>query len=75
MLMAGKAKKKGGAHVLYRRCFEIAPNQTDCLCNLASLFVDTGDTEKAEYYYRKTLENDENHAGALYYLACLIVTR
>jgi predicted TPR repeat methyltransferase len=60
------------AYALYRRCLEADPNQTDCLCNLASLFVDNGDNEKAEYYYKKTLLNDSNHAGALYNLALLL---
>jgi predicted TPR repeat methyltransferase len=60
------------AYVLYRRCLEADPNQTDCLCNLASLFVDNGDNEKAEYYYKKALLNDSNHAGALYNLALLL---
>ena len=61
------------ALLLYRRCLEQEPNQSDCLCNLASLLVDTGDSEGAEVYYRRALEvTDFKHAGALYNLALLL---
>ena len=61
------------ALLLYRRCLEQDPNQSDCLCNLGSLLVDRGHTEEAETHYRRALEvTDSKHAGALYNLALLL---
>ena len=61
------------ALLLYRRCLEQEPNQSDCLCNLASLLVDRGENDEAEQYYRRALAvTDSKHAGALYNLALLL---
>ena len=61
------------AQLLYRKCLDQDPNQSDCLCNLASLLVDKGYNEEAELYYRRALDvTDSNHAGALYNLALLL---
>ena len=61
------------AQLLYRKCLDQDPNQSDCLCNLASLLVDKGYNEEAEQYYRRALDvTDSKHAGALYNLALLL---
>lgn len=61
------------ALILYKKCLNQDPNQPDCLCNLASLLLDIGNSEEAELYYRRALEvTDSKHAGALYNLALML---
>lgn len=60
------------ALVYYRRCLNIDPNNADCLCNLASCLIDTGNNDDGEYYYRRALTSDPNHSGALFNLAILL---
>ena len=57
----------------YMKCLEEDPNQPDCLCNMASVLLDGGKTDEAEFYYRRALHaTGSEHAGALYNLALML---
>ena len=57
----------------YNKCLELQPDQPDCLCNLASLLLDTGDGQHAAAYYKKALTlTDFKHVGALFNLALML---
>jgi tetratricopeptide (TPR) repeat protein len=61
------------ARKAYNKCLELQPDQPDCLCNLASLLLDTGDGQHAGAYYKKALTvTDFKHAGALFNLALML---
>ena len=73
---ANKFYSKGNldeALTYYMKCLEEDPNQPDCLCNMASVLLDGGKTDEAEFYYRRALHaTGSEHAGALYNLALML---
>jgi Tfp pilus assembly protein PilF len=45
----------------YNKALELNPDSAECHYNIASAYLDTGDTNKALHHFKKSLEHDPNN--------------